>query len=186
LKVKSIFRLFGIIILIIIIFPIIVLAGKTPGAGVPLPDLGLKAPLAEEDKLYLGIGKDETFSIKDIDAQLVLFEILGVYCPQCHIQHPLFNKLYFRIKKDPDLLKKIKFLGLAAGANPMEADYVKKENRIPFPIITDPKYEIHKLLGEPRTPFTMIIRKDGTIAFTHLGIINDMDDLLQKIKKMLP
>lgn len=174
-------------ILFVILCPAYGFAGKTIlKKGDLLPGFTMKAPASEQDRLYLGIGNKETFSMKDIDARLVFLEILGVYCPKCHIQHPLFNKLFFRIKKDPELFKKVKFLGIAAGANPMEVEYVKKENRIPFPIITDQKYEIHKLLHEPRTPFTMIVTKDGTIEFAHLGIIKDIDELFQKIKKMLP
>ena len=130
----------------------------------------------------MGIGTAETFSINQLNCQLVLIEIVGVYCPQCHIQMPLFNKLFYRIKRDADMCKKSKMLAIAVGANPIEVAYFKKEHQIPYPVIKDPEFEIHKQLGEPRTPFIMLVSRDKKVLFIHLGVIKDLDRFFLQIK----
>ena len=114
-----------------------------------------------------------------------MVEIVGVYCPQCHIQFPRFNALYHRIMKQPELKEKVKVFAVAVGANPTEIAYLKKEFRIPYPVLQDPKFAIHKLLGEPRTPFTMLVARNKEVLFAHMGTMEDMDKLFLKIKSLV-
>lgn len=172
-------------VLAMVFFPVPALSKEAPVVGSDIPGFQLKALESEKEIKYLGAVAAQSFSIRDLDCQLVLVEIIGVYCPQCHIQHPLFNKLFHRIRKDPGISNKVKMLGIAAGGNPTEISYVKKQYRISFPIIADPKFEIHKSLGEPRTPFTMLVTKQGKIVFAHLGVIKDIDKFFQQIKKLV-
>jgi hypothetical protein len=165
--------------------PPVTFSGDIPAAGSTLPKFQLQAPESDKDREYLGIGNVETFAISQINCLLVLIEIVGVYCPQCHVQAPLFNKLFYRIKKNSDVYKKTKMIAVAAGANPMEATYLRKEFRLPFPVITDPKFQIHKVLREPRTPFTMLVTKEEKVVFAHLGVIKDIDKFLRQIKKFI-
>ena len=158
-------------------------AGEIPTVGSYLPKFQLEGPAEEKERAYLGIGKDRKFSISQVDSGFVLVEIVGVYCPQCHIQAPLFNKLFQTIQKDTVLNRKVKMLAIAVGANPMESAHMKKELHVPFPILVDQKFEIHKLLGEPRTPFTMLIDKNRKVIYVHLGIIQDMDQFFTVIQK---
>ncbi|MBL7213262.1 MAG: TlpA family protein disulfide reductase [Desulfobacteraceae bacterium] len=164
--------------------PCFALAGGIPATGSYLPDLKIEAPASEKGREYLGIGDEKTFSVKQVNSPFTLIEIVGVYCPKCHAQAPLFNKLFYRLKKAPALFEKIRMLAIAAGANSTEVDYMKKEFSIPFPVVKDPRFEIHKSLGEPRTPFTMIVSKDGKVVFAHLGIIKDIDDFFLQIMKL--
>ena len=61
-------------------------------AGEDFPDLVLNRNLSKADHRYLGVkkSKQETFNIGEIDADLILLEILSVYCPSC--QNHTFNK----------------------------------------------------------------------------------------------
>ena len=81
--------------------------------------------------------------------------------------------------------KKTKILAVAVGTNPIETAYFKKENKIPYPVIKDPKFEIYKLLGEPRTPFIMLVSRDKKVVFAHLGIIKDIDKFFLQIKNFV-
>ena len=157
-----------------------------PFVGSVLPRFQMESPPDEADKKYLGIGKVGKFSLQQVQGQVFLVEIIGVYCPQCHKQAPGFNRLFQRIQKDPRLGSKVKMLAIAAGGSATELGYVKQEFPIPFPIIKDPQYEIHKLLGEPRTPFTLLIDRKGKVLFAHLGIIEDMDSFFNKIAALAP
>ena len=174
-----------IYVLVVALRPVSALSGSIPVAGSHLPEFQLEAPSSEKERAYLGIGAGETFSVNQPNCQIILIEIVGVYCPQCHIQMPLFNKLFYRIKRDADINEKTKMLAVAIGATAMELAYFKKKHNIPYPVIKDPNFEIHKLLGEPRTPFIMLVSRDKKVVFAHLGIIRDIDKFLLKIKEFL-
>ena len=87
-----------------------------PRKGSQLPRLVLNAPASPQACAYLDVAASQPFTLSDVDADLILLEIIGIYCPQCHQQRPHINRLYHRVQKTPDLAKKIKFLGIAAGA----------------------------------------------------------------------
>ena len=159
--------------------------GSLPTTGSSLPPLLLEPPASKEECRYLGISPKEKFSLSQVDSRIVLIEIIGVYCPVCHTQAPQFNQLFYRIQKDFTLAKKVKMLAVAVGATPMEVSYLKQEFRIPFPIVKDPGFSIHKILGEPKTPFTMIIDKDGKVVFVHQGALEDFESLLLQIKNFM-
>ena len=159
-------------------------ADKVPRVGSTLPKFQLKAPAGKEDRTYLGVGNTGKFLIQQIPAQILIIEILGVYCPLCQTQGPLFNRLFYQIQKDPALSKKIRMLAIAAGTNTTEVSYVKQELQIPFPVLEDTDFEVHKLLGEPKTPTTLIVNKDRKVIFSHVGVIEDINAFYNTIKNL--
>ncbi len=152
--------------------------------GAKLPEMVMDAPPEKKDCSYLGIKQNAKFTLADVAADLIILEIIGVYCPQCHKQRPHINRLFHRIKKDAGLSSKVKFVGIAVGATPMEVAYLIKNSRIPYPVLTDEQFAYHKLLGEPRTPFNIVVKKDGTVLWTHLGIIADMNQFFATLKRL--
>lgn len=118
-----------IFLLIFGFYPLPAISGGLPSEGSLLPQFRLDAPSSEQERAYLGIGDVKAFSINQIDAPYTLIEIMSVYCPQCHVQAPLFNKLFYRLKKNGEIAKKVKMMAVAIGANPTEVNYVKKEFR---------------------------------------------------------
>ena len=184
-KIGKIFPCLLVYISIIFYLAGSVLAASKPAVDSSLPKLLFKTPALEEDRSYLGIGSAETFSIDQINYDLLLIEVIGVYCPQCQVQAPLFNDLFSRIRKRSDTSERIKMLAIAAGANPTEVSYLKKQFKIPYPVIRDPGFEIHKLLGEPKTPFIMIVTKSEKVIFAHLGIIKNIDTFYLQIQNFL-
>ncbi len=177
--------LFWVFLFMFALGPASSLAGGLPAVGTYLPKFKLETPPSENEKIYLGVEDLNTFSISQINCQLVLVEIIGIYCPQCHTQAPLFNKLFYRIKKRSEMSENIKMLAVAGGATSMEVAYLKKNFRIPYPIVKDYEYDIHKLLGEPLTPFTMLVTRDEKVVFAHLGVIEDIDKFFLHIKKLI-
>jgi peroxiredoxin len=158
------------------------------GAGLPqkdgtLPVFQLPAPATADDLKYLGVDGPK-LELKDVRCQVLLVEILGAYCPLCYQQAPLFSKLFARINKR-NLGDKVKMLGVAIGATPMEVDQLRKNGSYDFPIVPDGAFAIHKLLGEPRTPFTMLVGKDGKVLYAHLGVIEDIDAFYQVIQELV-
>jgi hypothetical protein len=159
-------------------------ATAPPRKGGQLPPLTLAAPATQKDCDYLGIDAGQSFTLADVKADLLVIEIIGVYCPQCHHQRPHINRLYHRVQKDARLAETVKFIGIAVGASAMEAAYLVRDAHIPYPIIIDESFVLHKQLGEPRTPFNLVATRQGQVVWDHLGIIKDMDAFYATLKSL--
>jgi peroxiredoxin len=179
---QGLLRVLAVICVAGAILSVPVLGGELPKKGDSLPFFELQSPEAEKDRVYLGITKP-VFRLQDIRSKLLLLEIIGVYCPVCYRQAPIFNNLYNRIEKS-GLKGKVKMLALAAGGNQMEIQYLNEQKQYRFPIAPDPIFEVHKLLGEPRTPFTLLLSPEGKVLYTHMGVIEDLDAFWKTITEL--
>ena len=130
-------------------------------AGDTLPSFVMEALPVEGDAAALGLKANGPFTLKDIDTPYILIEIIGVYCPICHEQAPALTRLYKRLKKTK-LDKQIKMLGIAAGGTPMEVKYIRERN-YPYPVVSDTEFDVYNALSEPKTPFTLIVDKQGKV-----------------------
>ena len=158
-------------------------ADGLPKAGDVLPAFTMPAP-TKKDCDYLGIPKGKPFSLKDIQAKFVVFEVIGVYCPQCHDQVPRFNDLSRRLKK-ARLDDRVKMLALAAGGYPAEVDFMRSQGTYAYPVITDQDFAVHKKLKEPQTPFTMIVETaTGKVLWAHLGVEQNIDSLFKRLSEL--
>jgi peroxiredoxin len=137
--------------------------------------------LSREERDYLGLPQKKTFSFTEIRASLILVEFISTYCVSCQRQAPIFNELYSSIETDPKLKGRIKMIGIASGNNIWEVEIFKKQYKVPYPILSDPKFDAHTAVGSPRTPFMIWIRKEARIkpvvVSTHLGLIDSMQAL---------
>lgn len=143
------------------------------------------APDDEQGRTYLGLPPGQgDFRLDGLARPYVLLEIVGVYCPVCHAQAPDVVRLHQRIQRDAKLSGLLTMLAVAAGATPMEVEHLQKNWRFPFPIVRDEDYLLHKLLGEPDTPFTLVIDRQGNVLYAHLGR-SDPAELFNQLKKVL-
>lgn len=159
-------------------------ADDLPREGDVLPAFSLVSPQSPEDRAVLGLSDVATFSLGDVAAPCIIFEVIGVYCPECHKQAPLFDKLHARLAKDPNLSGRVRMLAMAAGATDKELEYLKKKGSYQFYVVNDPEYAAHKALGEPKTPFTMIVGSQGQVLYAHLGVITDMGGFYSTIERL--
>lgn len=149
-----------------------------------MPLFTLQTPPSDKDRAYLGI-TGQTFRLSDVRCRLLLFEVIGVYCPQCYRQAPLFNTLFSRIEKGK-LQGRVKMLALASGGTVQEIQYLNSQGQYSFPVVPDPSFDVHKLLGEPRTPFTILVDTQGKVLHTHKGVVEDIDTFLKLITELVP
>lgn len=161
-----------------------VAAAELPRVGDTLPAFTMPAPGSAGDRAALGLADSPTFGLGDVDAQCVLFEVIGVYCVECHKQAPIFSRLHARLVKDEKLSGRVKILAMAAGATEKEVEYLRAKGNYPFVVVNDPDYVAHKVLGEPLTPFTMLVSREGKVLFAHLGVIADTAGLYRDFENM--
>lgn len=157
-------------------------ASKGPlPVGVQLPEIRLPAPATPEESRYLGIGEKEPFTLSQVKAKIVILEVFSMYCPYCQKEAPRVNELYRLIEESPELKDNIKIIGLGAGNSTFEVKVFKTTYGVPFPLIPDPDLEIHKALGEPRTPYFIAVgsgtagagRGAGKVIYSKGGGIDD-------------
>jgi hypothetical protein len=66
----------------------------------------------------------------------------------------------------------------------MEVRHVRPKDYV-FPVAHDTEFEIHKALAEPKTPYTMIVDREGKVYYAHLGIIPDFNAFFQEIQNLV-
>lgn len=163
-------------------------AGELPTVGDRLEDVltfSLPAPNDSNLRDYLQLhSEDKEFALGDLQAPYRLVEIVGVYCPVCHTQAPDLLRLFQRIQRDPELSARLAVVFVAAGATSMEVDHLQGAWRFPFPIVRDESYELHKMLGEPDTPFTFLVNAEGSVLYTHLGKV-DVDEVFRMLRELI-
>ena len=138
------------------------------------PETSLQVPKDAKEREYLGLAEGETFTLSQVKADLVLVEILSVYCYSCKKQAPVYNQLFELIESVSATKGRIKIIGIAAGNGDLEVKDYRENNKVPFPVIPDLQFEMHRAIGGSRTPFSIYVRQDssgrpGMTAGTHLG-----------------
>lgn len=152
--------------------------------------------LSTKDMDYLGLSyylfgliKGGSFSVKDINAEVVLLEYSNKYCLSCQLQAPVMNKVFSMVQEDPDLKGRVKFIAIGTGNNQKEVDSFRREKKIPFPIVPDPQYVAYEAIGEPgATPFTIILRRANSrhiVVLSKLGLIKEPEIILKYLKDSL-
>jgi peroxiredoxin len=186
--IKNIFKLLLITILCLSLSDFLALAAnvKPLKEGDELPLIQLPTPETLEERTYLGIEEEDFFTIPKIKANVVIVYFFSFYCRFCAKQVELVNELYHVIEKNPDLKKKIKFIGIGIGNTPMEVDEYKDTYRVPFPLIPDTDFSIHKACREIVTPYFFVVRikEDGTCRVISCSYaFNDVNEFLKLILK---
>jgi peroxiredoxin len=152
-----------------------------PQPGGPLPDF--KLPIPEQAADTTG-----SFTIAQIKAQVVIIEILSMYCPYCQREAPEVNRLYEIIENNPNLKSRIKLIGIGAGNTPFEVQVFKGKYSVLFPVFSDEDFTLHKAFGEVRTPFFIGVRinDDGThrVFYAKLGGIEGAESFLELILRL--
>jgi len=84
---------------------------------------------------------------------------------------------------------KVKMIGIAAGNNMTEVKIFKTAHHIPYPILSDARFDAHTAVGSPRTPFSIWVRRDAQrnsiVVSTHLGLIESVKSVVDETKAVL-
>jgi peroxiredoxin len=153
-----------------------------PKKGGRLPTISLQLPNKSDEKIYLGLSGAGSFKLHQIKAKVILIKIFNLYCPICQSTASAMVELHHQIENHPDFKGKIKLIGIGVGNSQSEIEVFKQNNNVPFPLFPDQDFSIHKVLGEVRTPFFIVIKmnrnRSHEIVHTHLGGLTDIQGLL--------
>ncbi|ROR03284.1 peroxiredoxin family protein [Desulfosoma caldarium] len=156
-----------------------------PDVGGTFPSIALEAPKDPAMRDYLGLGEAQTFTVDQVDADLVVVEIFSMYCPYCQREAPVVNAFYELAQKKNRPGKTVKILGIGAGNTAFEVDVFAKKYKVPFPLIADGDYSVHKTLGQVRTPYFIAVRRgpDGkrSVVYSQAGSIGSPEDFYRRL-----
>ena len=148
--------------------------------------------LSAEDQTYLGLSEGESFNLADVQADLIVLELLNIYCTSCQMQAPIYNDVFRAIDKDPTMRQRVKWLAVGVGNNPREVKAFRKMKEIPFPIVPDAHFDLYDAIGGPggiRTPFTLLVRRDqegrAIVIDSHMGLRQETEEIVEGIKAAL-
>jgi peroxiredoxin len=163
-------------------------ANPPPQIGSVFPEMKLNKPTQPGELKYLGLSGNGTFSVSDVKVQAVIVQIFSMYCPYCQKDAPNVNRLFGLIENNPDLKGKIKIIGIGAGNSPFEVATFKKKYKVEFPLIPDADFKIHKIIGEVRTPYFMVLKMNSAkkveVVYSKLGAQEDIEAFLNDIIKL--
>ncbi len=127
-----------------------------------LPDVTLTVPENKAHVEYLGLqGEPGTpFSLREIDADILIVELFNMYCPTCHKSAPKVNELYTRMDELKQQGIKLVIIGIGATNTELEVDTFRKQFDIPFPLFPDKDLSIYQALVGEGTPTFIGCKKD--------------------------
>ncbi len=161
-------------------------------------ELSLQVPDDEKSLSYLGLTPGHgqisdsgsvsgtSFKLEQIDTKILVIQIFSMYCPICQREAKQVNTVYDLIRADQQLNKTIKVIGIGAGNSVFEAQFFKTNYNIEFPMFEDPKFIIHKKIGQVGTPHFFGLKitegKSASLFFSHSGPIPEPEKFLQRLK----
>jgi peroxiredoxin len=164
---------------------VVVASEQATITGDVLASITLPVPQDQNAKNYLGLTGEESFTISQIKAQVVIIEIFNMYCNNCQNEAPRVNELYKAVGKDQNLKGTIKMIGIGVGNTPLEVEVFRKTYGVPFPLFPDEDYSIHKAIGEVRTPYFIGVKinadKSLSVFHTKEGGFKDPVQFLKQL-----
>ena len=156
--------------------------------GDPFPPFTLPSNLTREELKELKLPPGESVSLKDFTSELILIELLNVYCHTCQLQVTTFNQLWDAVQTNKQLKSKVSFLGITVGNSAKEIEKFRKSFNVNYPLLADPSKVVFDSLGNGKgTPQTYLVGKDpsGTwfILYAHRGAATSHEMYLNKIKE---
>jgi hypothetical protein len=143
------------------------------------PSMGFDLTLHKTSSRYLGIKKAREIDISEIDAPVLIVEILSVYCVSCMSQTAYDRELFSMIETNVKTKGKVKMIGIGVGNNLREINNFIEEFTVPYPVFPDYKFVHYNQVGQVRTPFKIFLRKRRDKRFevikTELGMNEDYE-----------
>lgn len=152
-----------------------------PAVGSIFPDIAFAVPEKAEDQRYLKLTGKETFTVQQIPVPVVIVQIFSMYCPHCQKDAPRTNELFKKLSDHPKLKDAVRLIGIGVGNSAYEVAFFRKTYNIPFPLLPDGDFAVHKRIGEVRTPHFIVVKntpKGPEILYSKSGAIPNLDEFV--------
>ena len=151
-----------------------------------LPAFELEVPAEEKHRSYLGLEAESgSFSVPDIDADIVLIELFSMYCPYCQKEAPLINELFESMNELPEGAPRVKIIGIGASNSEFEVGHFRSTYNVQFPLFPDQDMAIYKALSGAGTPGFIGVRLSGggdpVIVLRQSGGFYSKEDFLAEL-----
>lgn len=157
--------------------------GNPPGAKetttIESLDITLPRPSSEADAAYLGLeGYPDSFRMGQIKAQVLVVEVLDMYCRFCQGAAPKVDALY-ELNLRSGLGEEVKLIGIGRTNTELEVATFRDKYKVRFPLFADKDLSICRALhaSEEGTPHFIVIRKypagRATVVHTSTGAFED-------------
>jgi hypothetical protein len=154
------------------------------------PEMDFDITLNKTAQKYLRIKKKgREIELSDIKADIILIEVLSVYCVSCMSQTSYDRELFLMIEDNENTVGRVKLIGIAAGNNLREVNKFVEEFNVPYPVFPDFKFSKYDQVGQVRTPFKIFLLKRPDNKFqvmkTELGVNENVKDTFDTIVNIL-
>jgi thiol-disulfide isomerase/thioredoxin len=141
----------------------------------------LPPPDSSKTQAYLGLKTMGPFKVSDINAKVVVIELMSSTCPHCQAAAPNMNRLYKLMQTDPAMAQ-VKFFGVSIRDNQAGLDTFRKAFKTAYPILLDKDHSLTNSLKDLATPTTIIVSTaTGKILTSHPGEIESPDGFIKQI-----
>ena len=137
-----------------------------------------------EDKSFIGgvemdcLDQSEGAQLGALRGPMVV-NVWGSWCGPCKKEMPVLRAFHDKAKD------KLQLIGVdVEEANPEDGQKFVERNGITWPNLYDPDGRSREYFGMG-VPVTWFIAADGSVAHKHIGIINDLDEILTLTEKHL-
>ncbi len=161
-------------------------------AGDWVPYVLFSKSIISGHQTYLGLPEEkEMVTLSEIQADLLVIEVLNTFCFPCQTQSLVLNKVYEMIEEKAGIKGRIKILGLALGNTKQNVENFIEDYDLKFPVIPDPEGRSEKIIGPGiYTPFALFIRRDAAgvlreVVGTHSGPVEDPEKMFNVLKTLL-
>lgn len=168
-------------------FPFFVLSAESNRVSEPLPSLTLMTAGNDNYRTYLGLSDSigESFTLDEIQADILLIELFSMYCPFCQKEAPLVNELFKKMGALSDKGLIVKIIGLGASNSQFEVDHFRETYDVAFPVFPDKDMSMYNALKGAGTPGFLGVRlkegESGTIVLRNSGGFYSSDDFLKEL-----
>jgi len=167
------------------------ITGKAYGlikSGDYFPSMNFSLSGNKDAQKYLAIKGDEEITISQVEADLLIIELLSVYCVSCMAQAPFDKELFSLIESNETTAGKVKMMGIAVGNNRAEVNKFIQKYSTPYPIFIDPTFSKYDQIGSVRTPFKIFLKRINNkflIMKTEMGVNKNVQETFKTITSLL-
>ena len=119
--------------------------------------------------------------LSEYRGDVVMINFWATWCGPCRQEMPLLDELYSRYQRVG-----FRLLGVNIDDDSRRAMKMVEELGVDFPVLFDARKEVSKLYEVEAMPATVLVDRDGTVRYVHLGYKPGYEDkYLDQIRSLL-